>query len=145
MLVKKEFNVIVPRSYIPKPSPVEMSAADILVDFFKADVKFIKRGSGKTPDFLVKGAYWELKSPTGSGKHNIQHKIQDAANQSHNIVIDGRKSKLHPSKLRSEVQYQFNIIKKAKRLILINKSGKAVEIFRKSSKIKITKARQAAL
>lgn len=131
MLAKKEFNVIVPRSYIPKPSPVEMSAADILVDFFKADVKFIKRGSGKTPDFLVKGVYWELKSPTGTGKHNIQHKIQDAANQSHNIVIDGRKSKLHPFKLRNEVQYQFNIIKKAKRLILINKSGKAVEIFRK--------------
>lgn len=30
-----------------------MSAADILVDFFNADVKFIKRGSGKTPDFLI--------------------------------------------------------------------------------------------
>lgn len=107
-----------------------MSAADILVDFFNADVKFIKRGSDKTPDFLIKGVYWELKSPTGSGKHNIQHKIQDAAEQSRNIIIDGRKSKLHPIKLRNEIQHQFNIIKKAKRLIFINKSGKAVEIFR---------------
>ena len=126
----REYNVIVPRSYIPKPSPTEMSAADILVDFFKADVKFIKRGNGKTPDFLIKGVYWELKSPTGSGKHNIQHKIQDAAEQSRNIIIDGRKSKLHPIKLRNEVQHQFNVIKKAKRIIFINKSGKAVEIFR---------------
>lgn len=107
-----------------------MSAADILVDFFKTDVKFIKRGSGKTPDFLIKGSYWELKSPTGSGKHNIQHKIQDAANQSHNVIIDGRRSKLHPIRLKNEVQYQFNIIKKAKRLVFIDKSGKAVEIFR---------------
>ena len=128
--IKREHNVIVPRSYIPKPSPTEMSAADILVDFFNADIKFIKRGSGKTPDFLIKGVYWELKSPTGSGKHNIQHKIQDAAEQSHNIIIDGRKSKLHPLKLKNEIQHQFNIIKKAKRLIFINKSGKAVEIFR---------------
>ena len=128
--IKRDYNVIVPRSYIPKPSPTEMSAADILVDFFNADVKFIKRGNGKTPDFLIKGAYWELKSPTGSGKHNIQHKIQDAAEQSRNIIIDGRKSKLHPIKLRNEIQHQFNIIKKVKRLIFINKTGKAVEIFR---------------
>ena len=127
---KREYNVIVPRSYIPKPSPTEMSAADILVDFFNADVKFIKRSNSKTPDFLIKGIYWELKSPTGSGKHNIQHKIQDAAEQSRNIIIDGRKSKLHPLKLKNEIQYQFNIIKKAKRLVFINKSGKAIEIFR---------------
>ncbi|MBQ6570731.1 hypothetical protein IJI02_00060 [Candidatus Saccharibacteria bacterium] len=127
---KRDYNVIVPRSYVPKPSLVEMSAADILVDFFEADVKLIKRGSGKTPDFLIKGIYWELKSPTGSGKHNIQHKIQDAAEQSRNIIIDGRESKLHPLKLKHEVQHQFDIIKKAKRLILIDKSGKAVEIFR---------------
>ena len=129
--IKRDHNVIVPRSYTPKPSSTEMSAADILVDFFKADVKFVKRGNGKTPDFLIKGSYWELKSPTGSGKHNIQHKIQDAAEQSHNIVLDGRRSKLHPIKLKNEVQYQFNTIKKAKRLIFINKSGKAIEIFRK--------------
>ena len=128
--IEREYNVIVPRSYTPKPSSTEMSAADILVDFFKADVKFVKCGRGKTPDFLIKGTYWELKSPTGSGKHNIQHKIQDAAEQSRHISIDGRKSKLHPVKLKNEVQHQFNIIKKAKRLILINKSGKAVEIFR---------------
>jgi len=54
---KAEYSVIVPRSYMPKPSPTEMSAADILVDFFKADVKFIKRGTGKTPDFLIKGVW----------------------------------------------------------------------------------------
>lgn len=59
--------MIVPRSYYPKSSPEEMSAADILVDFFQANVKFVKRSTGKTPDFLIKGTYWELKSPTGSG------------------------------------------------------------------------------
>ena len=128
---KNGHSVIIPRSYIPKPSLAELSAADILVDFFEADVKFVKRNSGKTPDFLINGLYWELKSPTGSGKHNIQHKIQDAANQSMNIVLDGRKSKIHSIKLKNEVQRQFNVVNKAKRLIFINKSGRAVEIFKK--------------
>ena len=127
----KDFSVIIPRSYIPKPSKEEMSAADILVDFFQANVKFVKRNPGKTPDFLIKGVYWELKSPTGSGKHNIQHKLQDAAAQSCNIILDGRKSKLHPAKLKNEVQYQFEIVKKIKRLIFIDKTGKAIELQRK--------------
>lgn len=126
----KDYNVIVPRSYYPKPSPEEMSAADILVDFFQANVKFVKRHTGKTPDFLIKGTYWELKSPTGSGKHNIQHKLQDASHQSANVVIDARKSKLHPIKLRNEVKHQFELVRKVKRLILIDKNGRAVELFR---------------
>lgn len=130
-MVKKEYSVIIPRSYIPKPGSKELSAADILVDYFEADVRFVKRGVGKTPDFLIKGKYWELKSPTGDGKHNIQHKLQEAADQSHNVVLDGRKSKLHAMKLKNEVQHQFNIIKKIKRLVFINKEGKAVELFRK--------------
>ena len=129
-MTKEEFSVIIPHSYYPKPSVEEMTAADILVDFFKANVTFVKRNIGKTPDFLINNTFWELKSPTGSGKHNIQHNLQDAANQSDHVVLDGRKSKLHPSKLNNEVQYQFEMIKKIKRLIFINKSGKAIELSR---------------
>ena len=127
----KEYSVIIPHSYKPPPSDDEISAADILVEFFKANVKFVRRSAGKTPDFLINGSYWELKSPTGSGKHNIQHKLQDAALQSCNVVLDGRKSKLHPDKLKNEVNHQFELIKKIKRLIFINKSGKAIELSRK--------------
>lgn len=127
----QDYSVIIPHSYKPRPSAEEVSAADILVDFFQANVKFVKRGTGKTPDFLIKGTYWELKSPTGSGKHNIQHKLQDAAAQSSNVILDGRRSKLHPVKLKNEVQHQFEIIKQIKRLIFINKAGKVVELFRK--------------
>lgn len=128
---RQDYSVIIPHSYKPRPSTEEISTADILADFFQADVKFIKRSTGKTPDFLINGAYWELKSPVGNGKHNIQHKLQDAATQSCNVILDGRKSKFHPTKLKNEVQHQFEIIKQIKRLVFINKSGKVVELFRK--------------
>ena len=126
----KEHSVIVPTSMNPKPDKKELDVAYILADYFNADVKFVLRANYKTPDYLIKGTRWELKTPTGIGKHNIQHCIQDAAEQSPNIVIDGRQSKLHPIKLLHEVQFQFNLVKKAKRLLFIKKSGKVVEIFR---------------
>ncbi len=85
---KNEYSVIVPREVNPKPSAREMSAAYILNDFFKSDVKFVVRNDNKTPDFLIKGLYWELKSPTGNGKYNLQHALRNAAKQSENIVID---------------------------------------------------------
>ncbi|MDO4967507.1 MAG: hypothetical protein Q4E70_01950 [Candidatus Saccharibacteria bacterium] len=126
-----EYSVIIPNSVKPRPSTKELSAADIMMEFFKSDVKIVRRSSNKTPDFLIKGVYWELKSPTGSGKHNIQHNLQDAGAQSANVILDGRKSKIHPNRLKIEVNYQFQLIKKIKRLIFIDKNGKAVELFRK--------------
>ena len=52
-----------------------MTAAYILIDFFNSDIKFVVRNDNKTPDFLIKGKYWELKSPTGNGKYNLQHAL----------------------------------------------------------------------
>ena len=127
----KEYSVLIPASMKPKPDQKEIDAAYILAEYFSTNVKFIARAECKTPDFLIKGVRWELKTPTGSGKHNIQHCIQDASLQSANIIIDGRKSRLHPAKLLHEVEYQVNTIKRAKRLLFIKKSGKVVEIFRK--------------
>ncbi len=94
---EKEHLVIIPSEVKPKPSETEISAAYILADFFQADVKFIPRENHKTPDYLIDGVKWELKSPTGTGKYNIQHCLQDALKQSSYIIIDVRASKQHIS------------------------------------------------
>ena len=52
----KNYSVIVPRAVNSKPSTREMSAAYILNDFFKSDVKFVVRSNNKTPDFLIKNS-----------------------------------------------------------------------------------------
>jgi hypothetical protein len=125
-----KYSVIVPNDVKPKPEPHEMEAAEIIGEFFKSDVKFIKRANHKTADIIVikTKTRWEIKSPTGKGKNNVQHTIQAAAAQSPNVVFDGRRSKIHQTKLLAEVKYQFRLVKKAKQLLFINKCKKVLEI-----------------
>jgi hypothetical protein len=122
------YGVYVPNDIKPYPEEHERTAARIIADFFHSDAIFIKRTSRKTPDIRVDNLYWEIKSPTGKGKHNIQHRLQNAAEQSENIVLDARRSKIHHLKIKNEAIRQFSLIKKAKRLILITKTGKAIEL-----------------
>ena len=127
---KSNYSVIVPKELYPKPSNREMTAAYILIDFFNSDIKFVVRNDNKTPDFLIKGKYWELKSPTGNGKYNLQHALRNAAKQSENIIIDARFSKNHINKIKNELSYQFKHSKNIKRLLLIDKQKNVVEISR---------------
>jgi hypothetical protein len=116
----------------PSPEQHELEAAEIVSEYFSSDVKFIKRTNSKTADIKVieTGMRWEIKSPTGKGKNNVQHNIQAAANQSPNIVFDSRRSKIHQTKLLAEVKYQFGLIKKAKKLLFIGKDKKVIDITR---------------
>lgn len=127
---KPSYSVIVPKELYPKPSNREMTAAYILIDFFNSDIKFVIRNNNKTPDFLIRGKYWELKSPTGNGKYNLQHALRNAAKQSENIIIDARFSKIHINKIKNELNYQFKHSKNIKRLLLIDKQKNVVEISR---------------
>ena len=127
---KTERLVIIPSDVIPHPSDTEISAAYILSEFFDADVKFIPRANHKTPDFLIDGTKWELKSPKGTGKYNIQHCLQDALKQSTYVIIDARASKQHMEKIRHELEHQMKLTKKVDRLLLITKSRKVIEIKR---------------
>jgi len=123
-----KYKVIIPVDLKPSPAQYELSAAALLAHYFKADVEFIPRSNHKTPDFLIKGINWELKSPIGDGKYNIQHQIKSAARQSCNIILDVRKSKMHMTKIRSDVQRHFKFTKAIKRLVLIDKAKRIVEL-----------------
>ena len=121
---KKEYLVVIPESVSPQPTAREISAVYILVKAFKADIKFVPRANHKTPDLFIDGLYWELKTPTGNGKYNLQHALRNAAKQSENIIIDARLSKMHINKIKNELNYQFKRSKNIKRLILIDKQKK---------------------
>jgi hypothetical protein len=110
------------------PESFELSAADILAGFFRADVTFLLATSDKTPDIVVDGVRWEIKSPLGKGKHTIEHQFQRAAKQSKNIVIDARRCKLHIARVRSQVRYQTDRHGYIKKVALIEKTGKVVVI-----------------
>ena len=128
-MTKKEFSIIVPESVFPKPSTREMSAAYILLDYFKSDIKFVPRSNQKTPDFLINGLHWELKTPIGTGKYNIQHLLHSAIQQSKNIIVDARFSKMHLSRVISELKRHSTLTTKGiNNLIVITKNKKIIVI-----------------
>jgi hypothetical protein len=126
-----KYNVIIPSDLKPYPEPHEISAAVLLAEHFEADVQFIRKiVNAKSADVLIRGTVFEIKSPTGKGKRNIQHTLSDAMKQSKYIVFDARRSKLHMAKITSELQKQFRLTASMKRLLLIRKDKKVIELSR---------------
>jgi hypothetical protein len=125
-----KYNVILPTNLKPSPARYELTAAQLLAEYFKSDIEFVSRSNHKTPDFLINGIMLELKSPTGKGKHNIEHQMKGGVKQSGNIILDARRSKLHITKIRSTLRAQLEHRKAIKRLILIDKTKNIVELFR---------------
>jgi hypothetical protein len=121
-----KYKVIIPVDLKPSPARYELSAAQLLAYYFKSDVEFILRSNHKTPDFLIDDVEWELKSPTGTGKYNIQHQIKAGAKQSANIIFDARRSRMHITRIRNEVNHHFQHTKAVKRLLLIDKNKNIV-------------------
>lgn len=124
----KKYSIIIPAEVQPGPSPKELSAARILLEYFKKDIVFVSRKNNRTPDFLIDGLFWELKTPTGTGKHNLQHALKSASGQSDNIVIDARFSKMHINRIKSELRFQLSKANKISRLLLIDKQKAVIEI-----------------
>jgi hypothetical protein len=122
--------IIIPIGMKPRPRPHEIEVAEILATHFKVDVEFVPTTKRSTPDFLIDGILWELKSPQGKGKNNIQRQLQYASHQSSNVIIHAGRSKMHANKIRREVEYQFKIIKSVERLLYIAKDKKVIEIKR---------------
>ncbi len=125
-----KYNVILPTNIKPSPARYELTAAQLLAEHFKADVEFIQRANHKTPDFVISDIKWELKSPTGTGKRNIERQLQTGIKQSKNIVFDARRSKIHIARIKNVLNYQFRLAKSIKRIVLIDKSKNIIELTR---------------
>jgi hypothetical protein len=124
----RKYQVIIPNDLDYTPEKHEISAAKILAGYFKSDVKFVKRTNLRTPDLQIGNQYWEMKSPTGVGKRNIQNNLQTAVGQSPNVVLDARRSKMRIEKFVAEAKRQYKIIVRMKSLIIITKAGKVLDI-----------------
>jgi hypothetical protein len=125
---KRKYEVIVKTSAEDAPEKHEMSAAIILAYHFKSDVIFLRPQTDRTPDIEVKGVRWEIKSPKGNGKKTIENNLRNAHEQSHNVVIDLRRLKMHQSKANARMRHFLSRGHKFKRVIIITKSNKIVEI-----------------
>lgn len=127
---QQKTQVITPVGMKPKPRDHERDVAEILAVYFSSSVEFIPTTEHRTPDFLIDGVLWELKSPQGSGKNNVQRQLKYASKQSENIIISAKRSKLHINKIKGDLTIQFKKTRSIKRLLLVDKAGHVIEITR---------------
>lgn len=99
------------------------------------DVELIPRSNQQgvhTPDFIMDGLKWKMKSPTGKGVYLIQNTFQKAAKQSENLILDLRRTKRHQTKCIREIRREYQRNKSIRRVIVITKTKKKLVFFDKS-------------
>ena len=128
-MMKIKYQVIVKTDPLDAPKEHEMSAAILLAYHFEANVTFLRPETKKTPDINVNGAKWEIKSPKGNAKRTIDNNLRTARKQSHNIVIDLRRAKLHQSKAEARIwHYLVSGPHKIQHIKIITKTKKIIDI-----------------
>ena len=114
-----------------KPRPHEQDVAEFVADYFDSDVVFLRRYSSRTPDLYIlkTNIRWELKSPTGGGKHTVQNNLRATDGQSENVILDLTISKLSDRQGISRAKEFMRTEKtRIKRLKVLLKSQKIVDI-----------------
>ena len=112
------------------PEKHEFDTAKYLADQGK-DIVFLKPSQLKgehTPDILMDGFKWEIKSPQGSSKRTIENNFRNAVAQSRYIIFDLRRIKLHDNQCVSRLKKEFKSRRYLKKLLIIKKDGSLIEI-----------------
>lgn len=95
-------------------------------------VSFIKRSDElhvRTPDVLIDGVAWEMKSPKSDRLTKVQKTLRQAMTQSENIIYDSQRIKsLNDTQIQKELEKWAAQFKIMKRLIFINKKREIIVI-----------------
>ncbi|MCR5789562.1 MAG: hypothetical protein K6G83_06710 [Lachnospiraceae bacterium] len=81
-----------------------------------------------TPDMEMRGVIWEMKAPQGKSRNTIKHTFQNACHQSPNVIIDLQRCKLTDDEALKDIRYHYKTSKRIKRLIVIMKDKKIIDI-----------------
>lgn len=95
-------------------------------------VRFLRKKNGdhvRTPDVVIDGQAWEMKSPQSSDMDKIRKNLRKALGQSANIVFDSQRIKSVPDlKVERELRKQAAAIRQIRRLLFVNKRREVVDI-----------------
>ncbi len=81
-----------------------------------------------TPDIRFSNLLWEMKSPKGEGSSLMKNTLQKAARQSENVIVDLRRVKRIQTRCLAELKREFCISKGVKRLKIITKTRKIIDL-----------------
>jgi hypothetical protein len=83
----------------------------------------------KSPDVLVDGRMWEIKSPRTDKLSAVERNLKRATKQSGSIIIDSqRMSKIHDSSVQKLLIQKYQQQKTIKRLLFVNRKRQVVDI-----------------
>ena len=124
---KQKSQVIIPAGR--KPWPHELHVANILA-MAGHTVKFIpEKPNTKTADIYLDDKKFEIKSPKSANANSLEHILKNALKQSCNIIIDTSRIKnIRDDNIRRFLTNQLHSRKQIKKLILITKQGKIIDI-----------------
>lgn len=102
----------------------------MLAKHFRCTVEFLQPSRGykqKTPDIVMNGLMWEIKSPTGSSRKSTIETQFGGLKQARNLVIDSRRTKLEEDFIIRQIQIEASKRRTGK-LLLISKESKVVDL-----------------
>ena len=112
------------------PEKHEFETAKFFADMGK-DIVFLKPSTIKgehTPDILMDGFEWEIKSPQGNSKRTVENNFRNAVVQSRYIIFDLRRIRLHDNQCVTKLEKEFRARRYLKKLLIIKKDGTLIEI-----------------
>jgi hypothetical protein len=115
----------------PPPDENEIASAKVLAEYYQCKVTFLQPSQAymrKTQDFVMHDKEWELKCPRGKSRNTISYCFERAKKQSPNLVVDTSLTPLSDEKIEKELRRLLVQSKSIKRLLMINKNRKIVDI-----------------
>ena len=114
--------------------PLELYAANIVANYFRSNIVFIRKMPHTTPDlYVIKTRQsWKLKSPLSNGKRTIANNLRNASRQSKKIIIDLSRCKMNNTRAITRIH---GFLKSGdahiEKLLVIDKSGKVIDFYSK--------------
>lgn len=108
--------------------PHEMRTAKILATAGHS-IEFLLEDSQKSPDILLDGVEFEIKSPKSMSVNTLEHLLKKGLRQCSNLIIDTSRTKMRDDKMRDFLVSQMRKTKQIKRMIMITKKGQIIDIF----------------
>ena len=81
----------------------------------------------KTPDFMMDGKAWEMKSPQGKSRVTVEHAFKRAAKQSENIIIDLRRTKIPTDQTKTALEKLFKTSRRVRNLKVITREQQLLD------------------
>lgn len=102
-----------------------LAAAGYTVFFLKRR----ERDYERTPDVMIDGEVWEMKSPVSGNLAKVRKILRKALSQSNNIIYDSQRVKGTPDlNIERELRKQANDIRSIRRLLFVNKKREIIDI-----------------